>query len=89
MATSTVSRKVEINIDSGLWVPYGHPTDGYSASVSRIMDDETGKDIYTINYYQHAMPALNSQAFDTLPALIARMREVEPDLRRWHTTSEE
>ena len=72
-------------LDRGMWCAYaGH----YVASASEYRDEETGRVKYVISYHDGDMPAFNSETFGSVAAIIAAMREVQPDLRKWKKTAE-
>lgn len=72
------SKRVEDNLDRGLWCEYG---DGYTASVYESEDYD--EDHYVISYHKEDMPAFDAEAFGTIEALILAMRKVEPKISRW------
>lgn len=72
------SKRVEDNLDRGLWAEYGS---GYSASVYESEDYD--EDRYVISYHKDDMPPFNAEAFGTIEALILAMRKVEPKLSKW------
>jgi hypothetical protein len=74
------SKRVRDNLDRGLWAEYGGD---YIAAVGEDGDGE-----YNLSFHRAGMPAHKSQSFASLDALIAAMREVEPDLRRWRLQEE-
>jgi len=76
------SDKVTNNIDTGLWAEYG---DGCIAVAVTVFAEE-GE--YCLSYHQGRMPSHKREYFDEIDALEARMRETEPDLRKWRTTFE-
>lgn len=73
------SKKLQNNIDSGLWAYYGHPNDDYIASVYPLENDIG----FTIAFHKGEMPEFAGESFETLDELEARMRELEPDMRKW------
>ncbi len=75
------SKRVQDNLDRGLWAEYGGE---YIAAVGEDGDGE-----YNLSFHRAGMPAHKSQSFASLDALIAAMREVEPDLRKWRLVEEE
>ena len=81
------SKKVEQNVNSGsgMWAYYGHPDDNYIAAVSEETDPNTGAREFVISYHHGEMPAFSSEGYETLDALEAQMRKLEPDLRKWRT----
>jgi hypothetical protein len=74
------SKRVRDNLDRGLWAEYGGD---YIAAVGEDGDGE-----YNLSFHRAGMPAHKSQSFASLDALIAAMRVVEPDLRRWRLQEE-
>ena len=76
-----ISKRIRDNIDRGLWSNYGS---GYMAAIGENDPEDGGG--YYISYHKSAMPAFNVETVGTLEALILKMREVEPDLRKWHLT---
>ena len=76
------TRRVQDNLDRGLWAEYG--SGEYIASAG-----ENGHGEYVLAFHRAGMPAHKSQSFASLDALIAAMREVEPDLRKWRLVEEE
>jgi len=76
----TTSRRVEENLDRGLYTEYG---DGYIAAVHESEDENAGETHYVLQYHRDGFPAHDADAFETIPALIQSMRKVEPDLRKW------
>jgi len=71
-----MSKKVKDNLDAGLWVSY---CDDYVAAV--YQDTDSGQ--FVITYHKEAMPAFNSESFNSFEELITAMREIESDLRKW------
>lgn len=76
-----ISKRLQNNIDSGLWAHYGHPNDDYIAAVGP--SQESGDFIMTFHHGE--MPAFNGETFKTLDELETHMRELEPDMRKWRT----
>lgn len=73
----TTSKRIEDNIERGLWIEYG---DGdYLASVYEIENDLP----YVLSYHRGEMPAFKVETFRTAEALILAMRQVEPKISRW------
>lgn len=77
------SKKIENNIDTGLWSYY---SDDHVAVASHQQPDIDQDGVFVISYHHGEMPAFNSEQFATLDELEAKMRELQPDLRKWHTT---
>lgn len=75
----TGSTRIADNLERGLYVEYGN---GYTAVASELDMDEGGVK-YFLHFHQGRLPAFNSLEFETIPALIAEMRKVQSDLRRW------
>lgn len=75
----TDSRRIADNLERGLYAEYGS---GYTAVACEVETEDGIK--YNLAFHKEALPAFNALEFDTVPALIAEMRKVEPDLRKWH-----
>jgi len=71
------SRKIERNIDSGLWF---ETKDGKVAVAYQYEDGSLG-----INWYDGQRPAFAWVPCEDLDDLEAEMRLIQPDLRKWHT----
>jgi hypothetical protein len=80
------TKRIEDNLDGGMWAEYGAPEDDYSAAVGADINPETGEEYFFITYHKGAMPAFNGQTFSSVAGLIAAMREVQPDMRKWKLT---
>jgi len=77
---NSTSKRITDNLDRGLWCNYaGH----YIASAAESQDFETGETAYWLSYHAGKMPAFKSECFGAITDLIAAMRNVEPDLRKW------
>jgi hypothetical protein len=68
------TKRVQDNLDRGLWANAGTRVAVVSAN-----DGE-----YMLSFRAEIALYNTSQSFVTIDELIAAMREVEPDLRRWH-----
>ena len=83
------SKKVE-NLkgsgDAGIWACYGYPEDNYIAAVSYHDPDYDTDGMYVITFHCGEMPAFDSEVFATAETCEARMRELEPDLRKWKSS---
>jgi len=76
-----VSKKIDQNLDAGLWVETRH---GNVASAFYSLGDyEDGE--YILNWHDGHMPAYRTERFGTAEELEVAMRKIEPDLRRWKT----
>jgi len=75
------TKKVKQNIDAGLWTEYG--ADDYIASANWQPPDYDQDEYYYISYHHGQMPAFQTATFSTIEQLIAAMREIQPDLRKW------
>jgi len=75
--------KVRTNIDRGLYADYGAPEDDYIAYVGWAPPDHDQDEYFYISYHHGEMPAHHVETFTTIEDLIAAMRKVEPDLRKW------
>lgn len=74
----TGSKRIVDNLERGLYAEYGS---GYTAVASE-MDTDDGTQYY-LHFHKAAMPAHDGLEFTTVAGLIAEMRKVQPDLRRW------
>jgi len=72
------TKRVADNVGRGLWIEYGG---GYVAVAGQIDDGDGVR--YVLNFHHGEMPAFKHETFDTIDELIAAMRKVEPDLRKW------
>jgi hypothetical protein len=75
------TRRVQDNLDRGLWAEYG--SGEYIAAVG-----EDGDGRHVLSFHRAGMPAHKSESFASIDELIAAMREVEPDLRKWKLCEE-
>ena len=80
------SKKIEDNIDMGLWVDYGN---GYRAAVWFDLGGYEDGGSYVLQYHKGRFPPFKAERFETEDELEAAMRQVEPDLRRWNTRYED
>jgi len=80
------TRKVADNVERGLWAEYGAAEDNYIAAAGMQHPDHDSDGYYYITYHHGRMPAFDTETFDTIPQLIAAMRKLEPDLRKWKLT---
>ena len=80
------SKKVEsIKVDGcTLKACYGHPDDNYVAEVYYYDPSCDVDGTYIIRfYYDSEIPEFTHEEFPTAEAIEARMRELQPDLRKW------
>jgi len=73
------TRRVMKNLGRGLWVRYG----GDCVAVAGQIDDGDGDLRYILDFHRGEMPAFKHEIFNTIDQLIAAMRKIEPDLRKW------
>ena len=80
------SKKIDQNIEQGLWANHGHPDDDYvaRAGFTDIVDEQP----YFISFHQGEMPAFNGWLFSTEDELEKGMRKLQPDLRKWRLVRE-
>jgi len=72
------TRRVMKNLERGLYAEYG----GYVAVAGQIDDGDGVR--YVLDFHRgEEMPTFRTETFDTIDELIAAMREVESDLRKW------
>ena len=76
-----MSKKVRDNIGRGLWAYFGAPEDDYSASAGVI--SLTRPEFY-LSCHKGDMPAHSRQLFASIEELECAMRQIEPDMRKWH-----
>jgi len=69
--------------DVALSANYGHANDDYVAVASYRQPDYDTDGAYIITFHHGAMPDFASEEFITAEASEARMRELQPDLRKW------
>lgn len=75
--------KVRTNIERGLWIEFGAAEDDYVAFTSWAPPTHDQAEYFYISYHHGEMPAHHTETFTTIEDLIAAMRKVEPDLRKW------
>ena len=83
------TKRVADNIERGLWVLFG---DGYMSSVHEsdyVYDAELDAARYCISFSVPGLPPHMTRRYSTIDELIAAMREVEPNLRKWRLVEEE
>jgi DNA-directed RNA polymerase subunit RPC12/RpoP len=79
------TKRIAENIERGLYVP--GPNADALASVGIDMTTPYGK--YIISYFDHEGLPWKVSTIATLDELIAAMRQVEPDLRKWRLAETE
>ena len=89
MPSQQVSKKVADNVEPGLWVDYGGWADKYRACATAHIDPDTGSLYYCVALYQGEMPVFREDRYPSLATLIARMRQIQPDLRKWRGLASE
>ncbi len=72
------TKRVVNHIERGLYAEYG----GDHIAVAGQIDDGDGER-YILSFHRGERPAFRTETFSTIDELIAAMRRVEPDLRRW------
>lgn len=80
------SKKIESIKKDGctLKACYGHPDDNYVAKVYYYDPRYGAGGTYIIRfYYDSAIPEFTHEEFPTTEMVEARMRELQPDLRKW------
>jgi len=85
-AVKKAVKKLEEN--ESMWFEYGHTDDDYTASVSaenyNLPDGDT---YYIISYHKGEMPAFGCDSFYTIEELAKAALELQPDLRKWRTST--
>lgn len=78
------TRRVEDNIERGLWAEYGG-----GGCIATAGEDGDGRYVLAYHLTDARRHGVEPQMFASLDELIAAMREVEPDLRKWRLVEEE
>lgn len=73
------SKRVENNIEGGLYFDDGNTI----FAASERLDVDGCADGYSISYHRGEMPAWRIEPYATLRTLIAAMRQIRSDLRKW------
>lgn len=71
------SKRVQDNLDRGLWTEYG------GSCIASVGIGGEGDYVIEYNLTDARKHGVAPRSFATIDALIAAMREVEPDLRKW------
>lgn len=80
MSSKVKNMKVD---DIILSTNYGHANDDYVAVASYRDPDYDADGVFVITLHHGRMPWFASEEFATAEACEARMRELQPDLRKW------
>ena len=73
------TKRVADNLERGLYAEYG----GDHIAIASQVDDGDGER-YILSFHRgEKTPAFKHEIFNTIDQLIAAMRRVEPDLRKW------
>ncbi len=78
-----MSKRVRDNLDRGLWVEYGAPEASYQARVYQHDTTLWNNDPPHFTFFVGGERGWSKEDFYNLDNLIAAMRKIQPDLRKW------